>query len=62
MRHEEPVWLKEWRITAASIPKVCHTCDNYNGDGLCTKFEMTPPQEFAETKSACEDWEMEIGF
>lgn len=62
MRPEEPFWLKEWRILAASVPKVCHTCDNYDGDGVCTKFNMRPPEGFAEEKNACSDWEIEIGF
>jgi hypothetical protein len=62
MRPDEPVWLKEWRIIAASVPKLCHTCDHYNGDGMCEKFDMYPPEEFAETKNACEKWEIECGF
>jgi len=49
MRPDEPVWLKEWRIIAASVPK-------------CEKFDMYPPEEFADTKNACEEWEIECGF
>ena len=62
MRHDEPVWLKQWRIAAATVPRLCHTCDHYDGDGNCTKFDMRPPEKFADTKDACEEWEVECGF
>lgn len=61
-RHAPPQHYDDWLAIAAKVPRLCHSCDNYNASGVCIKFEMTPPEEFAGTLDACEDWQVECGF
>jgi hypothetical protein len=63
MRHKEPevvTLYKEW--VEAGPPRCCHTCEHYLETGVCAKFFMTPPEEFAATVGACEQWDMEVPF
>jgi hypothetical protein len=63
MRHKEPDFLVNYRkIVNAGPPRCCHTCWNYEFSGVCAKYEMTPPEDFAETDGACADWEIECPF
>jgi len=59
MRHPEPAIVTEYK---AGPPKVCHTCEHYANDGLCTFHFQTPPEDFAATPGACPDWEVECPF
>lgn len=44
-------------------PAVCWMCDHFNQrSGVCEKYRMMPPPEFAETHGACSEWIMEIPF
>lgn len=43
-------------------PKCCHTCAEYDADGICQRFETEPPEDFAAREGACEHWTMEIPF
>jgi hypothetical protein len=61
MRHPEPEIVRLWRIMTG-IPKCCHTCEHYDKDGVCTKFNAVPPREFAENLDACKDWSSEDGI
>lgn len=61
-RRPEPQWLTDWRHVSANIPRVCYTCDSFDKNNRCEKFDMEPPEDFAETKNACDQWEIEIGF
>ena len=62
-RPPEPEFLIQWREwMRAGPPKCCHTCDNFNKSGHCLAFDMTPPEDFASTVDACEQWIMEIPF
>ena len=56
-RHPEPDFVTQWRQPP---PRCCHTCEMYGTDGLCTEFFMTPPEDFAATKNACDKWLIEI--
>jgi hypothetical protein len=59
MRHKEPEFVLVWR---QPVPKCCHTCEHYGVDGQCVVFFMEPPEEFADTRDACESWEIEVPF
>lgn len=62
-RPPEPEFLIQWREwMRAGPPKLCHTCEHYGIDGLCTEFFMTPPEDFASSIDACDKWEREIPF
>ncbi len=62
-RPPEPQFLIDYREwVKAGPPKCCFTCDKYNESGHCRKFEMRPPEEFAATVDACENWEPECPF
>lgn len=63
MRHAEPDLVTDYkRWIVASPPRCCHTCEHYGVDGLCVKFSMQPPEEFASAVGECNKWEMEIPF
>lgn len=63
MRHKEPEVLKRYRkVIAAGPPKVCHSCEHYADDGVCLKYEMEPPEQFASTPNSCPDWIQEVPF
>lgn len=62
-KHHEPkfvVQYKEWIKNGP--PKCCHTCFDYGADGVCTKHNAIPPEDFAATPGACNDWESEVPF
>ena len=61
-RHPPPKHYTDWLELAAKVPRICHSCDNYNSSGICLKFDMQPPEDFAGTLDACTEWEIEIGF
>jgi hypothetical protein len=62
-RPPEPEWLIQWREwMRAGPPKCCFTCDHFDQSGHCLAFDMTPPEDFASTVDACEQWIMEIPF
>lgn len=60
MRHKEPEHVTAWRDNQP--PKCCHTCEHYSEDGLCTLFNMEPPEEFAATHGQCGDFSFDIPF
>ena len=43
-------------------PQVCHNCAFYLNDGQCEIHKSEPPEEFATTPSACDDWELSCPF
>ncbi len=43
-------------------PRCCHTCAEYDEDGQCLRFDSEPPEAFAATPDACQEWIMEIPF
>lgn len=62
-RPSEPEFLIQWREwDKVGPPKCCHTCEHYGVDGLCVKFFMTPPEEFAASMDGCDKWERECPF
>jgi hypothetical protein len=61
-RHAEPLFFIQWRDIATRTPRICHTCDFYSIQGICTQFDMEPPEEFAAKEMACDSWELESGF
>ena len=60
MRHPEPKILIEYKTKV--YPEICHTCEYYNSDGLCMKFRMEPPEDFAATHQACPEWFVLVPF
>ena len=63
LRHQEPETVKRYReIVKNGPPKCCHTCENYSTDGVCTVYDMRPPEDFAATDGACQDYIQEIPF
>jgi len=62
-RPAEPEFLVKWREIKRSMPpKVCHTCDHYTREGHCLAFDMRPPDDFAATPDACDQWIEELPF
>jgi hypothetical protein len=43
-------------------PKCCHSCDHYDENGKCEKFDAEPPVEFLGTENACDVWFEVIPF
>lgn len=63
MRHPEPTIVIHYRATLkAEPPQVCHTCDNYTKDGICSEFGEAPPQAFAAEPGECSLWVWEVPF
>ena len=66
MRHKAPAEVIKWREAKTYVAngpiECCHTCDYYDDKGTCTVYGMQPPEEFAATDKACDQWDMEIPF
>ena len=63
MRHPEPPIVTYYRQTLkAEPPQVCHVCDNYTKDGICSQFGEAPPESFANEPGECSLWVWEIPF
>lgn len=63
MRPKKPSSLIDYeKWIDAGPPKFCHNCEYYSRYGDCTRFNMRPPPEFANTEGACKFWEMEVPF
>lgn len=62
MRHALPQHYIEWLNIASRTPRICHSCDHYSTTGMCTQFDMEPPEDFAATKDVCDSWLLEVGF
>jgi len=63
----EPIEVIQWREQVQAYhllqaPQCCHTCDNYNDDGSCSLYIMTPPAEFAAAIGQCPEWMEVIPF
>ncbi len=56
---KKPKIISDWE---SSYPHVCWNCETYDKNGVCGKFEETPPADFLETSGACDQWEMDIPF
>lgn len=62
-RPPEPQFLIDYReLVKAGPPKCCFTCDWYTKEGACLEFGMTPPEDFASTVDACDQWVLELPF
>jgi hypothetical protein len=63
MRHTEPASVMHYRATLkAEVPQLCHTCDWYTKDGICSEFNATPPEAFASQPGECSFWVEEVPF
>ena len=63
MRHPEPPSVIHYRATLnADVPQVCHTCDHYTKQGICSQFNEAPPKEFASEPGECSFWVWEVPF
>lgn len=63
LRHQEPETVRKYRKAVQTPPpRCCHTCDHYRDDGVCEKFDMEPPEDFAATEDACPEYEQEVPF
>ena len=59
--HQKPDIVVAWEETCdayfAGPPKVCFSCDYYEGaDGNCTHFNLRPPQDFVGKVGKCPEW------
>ena len=61
MRHEKPSIVVAWE-RGVLAPKCCHTCENYDEQGVCQVYIEEPPAEFAATQDQCDQWKMMIPF
>jgi hypothetical protein len=62
-RPPEPEYVRLWREwLAKGPPRCCYTCEHYDWDGRCAKFDMSPPKEFSESLDQCEAWSQEMPF
>lgn len=62
-RPPEPEIVTAYRATTkVEPPKVCHTCDHYQQNGLCREFGETVPEAFAAAPDVCQLWEEELPF
>ena len=63
LRHAEPEDVLHYRLAKhRQPPACCHTCEHYDRHGNCTKFDQSPPEDFAAMIGACPEWEEEIPF
>jgi hypothetical protein len=63
MRHPEPAIVTHYRQTLkAEVPQLCHTCDHYTKQGICSQFDEPPPEAFANEPGECSMWVWEIPF
>lgn len=49
-------------FVANGAPKCCHTCENYQDNGVCYAYQKEPPQEFTNQIGVCEQWLYQIPF
>jgi hypothetical protein len=66
MRPKAPQFLIDWQHylekKRGGPPKCCHSCDYYDENGKCEKFDAEPPVEFLGTENACDVWLEVIPF
>ncbi len=63
MRHAEPKELKDYYgLINMGVPRCCHSCEHYDKDGVCVKFNMEPPEDFAKTMGECAEWSIDVPF
>lgn len=59
----DPQYLIDYREREKAGPqKCCHTCESYSKNGICERFGMRTPDEFAAQVDACPSWMMELPF
>jgi len=62
-QHPMPKFIKDWyEIRRQALPACCHTCLEYGTDGICEKHKMEPPEDFAATVDACNEYEPGVPF
>lgn len=59
-RHPKPLILIEYENKKR--PRICHTCEFYDENGVCLNFAAEPPKEFAETDGACAHYDGSVPF
>lgn len=63
MKHPTPPAIKQYyEHFGRRPPECCHTCDFYQDDGVCSVFNMTPPEDFARSEGECPEWVELIPF
>ena len=62
-RHPMPQILVDYeQWVSQGPPRICHTCTHYDNHGTCQKYQMEPPEDFAATPDACDDYKQEVPF
>lgn len=61
MRHQKPDFVIEWERSVPA-PRCCHTCENYDAQGVCAVHNEKPPEDFASSLGVCDIWEEVIPF
>jgi hypothetical protein len=51
-----------YKLIINGPPKCCHSCDNYNDDGICTVYNVVPPENVLEILDICKEWREELPF
>lgn len=63
MRHTKPVLLIQYEERMKERPpQLCHNCAFYLNNGQCEIHKSEPPEDFAATAGACDEWELECPF
>ena len=61
-RPPPPEFVTEWERVCKSPPKSCHTCINYDQQGICEIYEQAPPDDFIHKQGECESWMQDVPF
>lgn len=62
-RHTTPqILLEYYRWVDHGPPRICHTCEHYDLQGVCQLYQMEPPEDFAATQDACADYKPDVPF
>lgn len=62
-RHPTPKLLLDYQQWVEhGPPRMCHTCEHYDAYGMCQQFGMEPPEDFAATPDACDEYVQDIPF
>ena len=63
MKPKPPQFLVDYlQNVRGGPPKCCASCDHYDENGKCEKFDAVPPSEFLGTEGACDVWIEAVPF
>lgn len=63
MKPKPPQFLVDYlQNVRGGPPKCCASCDYYDENGKCEKFDAVPTDEFLVTEGRCVDWIEAVPF